>query len=338
MPRQARIELPGLLYHIIVRGIERSEIFPWKEDREDFINRLEKNLEGSGAKCFAWAVMTNHAHLLIRTGEKKLSRIMRGLLSGYATKFNIKHKRSGHLFQNRYKAIICEEEEYLLELIRYIHLNPVRAKIVKNMEELDSYEWTGHSVIMGKREKEWQEVKELLERFGCENRQAREKYRRFVEEGLGLGKQSKFDGGGGLIRSAGGLMEVLRNRKNGIKEQADERVLGSGGFVENVLKGLEEKDKIKEKAKRDLDIEKLAEKVSRYYGVKVRQIKGALRKREIAKARAVFVNLGIDYLGLSGSRFEKELKVSSSGISKLYRRGEEVTKNEPEVLQRIISS
>jgi len=337
MPRQARIDISGLLYHVIVRGIERREIFPWKEDREDFIKRLEKNLEGSGAKCFAWAVMTNHAHLLIRTGEKKLSGIMRGLLSGYATKFNIKHKRSGHLFQNRYKAIICEEEQYLLELIRYIHLNPVRAKKVLNMEALDNYEWTGHSVIMGKREKEWQEVKELLERFGCKIRQARGKYRRFVEEGLGLGKQSRFNGGGGLIRSAGGLREVLRNRKNGVKEQADERVLGSGGFVKSILKGLEEKYKIKEKAKRKLDIEKLAEKVSKYYGMKVTQIKGASRKRGIAKARAVFVNLGIDYLGLSGSRFEKELKVSSSGISKLYRRGEEVTKNEPEVIPKIIS-
>ena len=337
MPRQARIDISGLLYHVIVRGIERREIFPWKEDREDFIKRLEKSLEGSGAKCFAWAVMTNHAHLLIRTGEKKLSGIMRGLLSGYATKFNIKHKRSGHLFQNRYKAIICEEEQYLLELIRYIHLNPVRAKIVLNMEELDNYEWTGHSVIMGKREKEWQEVEELLGRFDCKIRQARGKYRRFVEEGLGLGKQNKFDGGGGLIRSAGGLREVLRNRKNGVKEQADERVLGSGGFVKSILKGLEEKNKIKEKAKRKLDIEKLAEKVSKYYGMKVTQIKGASRKREIAKARAVFVNLGIDYLGLSGSRFEKELKVSSSGISKLYRRGKEVTKSEPEVIPKIIS-
>ena len=337
MPRQARIDISGLLYHVIVRGIERSEIFPGKEDREDFVKRLAESLEGSGAKCFAWALMPNHAHLLLQTGEKKLSRIMKGLLSGYATNFNVKYKRSGHLFQNRYKAIICEEEEYLLELIRYIHLNPIRAKVVLNMGELDNYEWTGHSVIMGRKEKEWQEVKEVLERFGSKITQARENYRKFVEEGIELGKQSKFNGGGGLIRSAGGMLEVLRNRKNGIMEQADERVLGSGEFVESVLKGLEEKDKIKDKAKRELDIGKLAEKVSRYYGLKVTQIKGESRIREIAKARAVFVNLGIDYLGLSGSRLEKELKLSSSGVSKLYRRGEEVAKNEPKVIQKIIS-
>ncbi|MFH1259988.1 MAG: transposase [Elusimicrobiota bacterium] len=336
MPRQARIDIPGLMYHVIVRGIERREIFPGKGDREDFMNRLSISLEGSGAKCFAWALMVNHAHLLIRTGEKKLSRIMRELLSGYATKFNLRHKRSGHLFQNRYKAIICEEEEYLLELIRYIHLNPLRAKIVADMERLDDYEWTGHSVIMGKRENGWQETDEVLERFGIRISLAREKYRKFVEEGIGLGKQSKFNGGG-LIRSAGGLLEVLKNRKNGIMEQSDERVLGSGVFVESILKGLEEKDKLRDKTKRELDIEKLSKNISKYYDLRVGQVKGESRMRKIAKARAVFVNIGIDYLGLSGSRLEKELKLSSSGISKLYRRGEEHIKNEPKIIQQLIS-
>ncbi|MBU2574371.1 MAG: transposase [Elusimicrobia bacterium] len=319
MPRQARIDISGLLYHVILRGIERRDIFPGKEDRGDFINRLSKNLEGDSAKCFAWALMSNHAHLLIRTGEKKLSGIMRGLLSGYATKFNVRHKRSGHLFQNRYKAIICEEEAYLLELIRYIHLNPVRAKIVADMKGLDDYEWTGHAVIMGKSEKGWQETGEVLERFGSSLSMARANYRKFAEEGIGLGKQSKFNGGG-LIRSAGGLLEVLRNRKDGTIEKADERILGGGEFVESILKVLEEKDKIKDKVKRELDVEKLAEKVSKYYGLKVSRVKGESRMRKITKARAVFVNLGMDYLGLNGRRFEKELKVSSSGISKLYRR------------------
>ena len=142
MPRQARIDISGLLYHVMIRGIERREIFPNRIDKEDFIERLGKSLTESGAKCFSWVLMPNHAHLLIRVGEKKLSRIMRGLLSGYATKYNIRHKRSGHLFQNRYKAIICEEERYLIELIRYIHLNPIRANIVKDMRELDKYEWS----------------------------------------------------------------------------------------------------------------------------------------------------------------------------------------------------
>lgn len=336
MPRQARIDISGLLYHVMIRGIERKEIFPKKIDKQDFIERLGKSLAESGAKCFAWVLMPNHAHLLIRVGEKKLSRIMRGLLSGYATKYNIRHKRSGHLFQNRYKAIICEEERYLLELIRYIHLNPIRANMVKDMRELDKYEWSGHSIVVGNGKRQWQETGDVLRMFGIVVSSAREKYREYMEEGIRIGKHSKYNGGG-LKRSAEGLQEVLKNREAGIEEQSDERVLGSGKFVESIIKGLEEKDKIKNKMKRGLDIEKLALKVSKYYGLKITQIKGESRMREVSKARAVLVNMGIDYLGLSGRSLEKELDMSSSGISKLYRRGEELIKSEEKVIQEIIS-
>lgn len=336
MPRQARIDLPGLLYHVMIRGIERREIFPRNTDREDFLTRLGKSLEGSGARVFAWALMPNHAHLLIRTGEKKLSGIMRGLLSGYATKFNVRHRRSGHLFQNRYKAIICEEEEYLLELIRYIHLNPVRAKIATDMKGLDEYQWTGHAVLMGKRENRWQETEEVLERFGRKLKAARKNYREFMEDGMALGRQQKYSGGG-LIRSAGRLIEVLKNRRNKTLEQSDERVLGSGEFVENILKGIEEKDKIKRETKRNLDFEKLIEKTSRYYRIKSTQIKGESRIRKISEARAVLVKLGIEYLGLSGSKLGKELNISPSGISWLYRRGGKLVNEEDKVIRNIIT-
>jgi len=326
MPRQARIDISGLLYHVMIRGIERREIFPNRIDKEDFIERLGKSLTESGAKCFSWVLMPNHAHLLIRVGEKKLSRIMRGLLSGYATKYNIRHKRSGHLFQNRYKAIICEEERYLLELIRYIHLNPIRANIVKDMRELDKYEWSGHSIVMGNGKRQWQEIADVLKMFGSVVSTAREKYREYIEEGIKLGKH-------GVVEQ----QKTLINRKTGIEEQADERVLGSGEFVESIIKGLEEKDKIKNKMKKGLDIEKLTLKVSKYYGLKITQIKGESRMREVSKARAVMVNIGIDYLGLSGRSLEKELDISSSGISKLYRRGEKLIRDNEEVMQEIIS-
>jgi REP element-mobilizing transposase RayT len=100
-------------------------------------------------ECLAWAIMTNHAHLLLRPQRTKLALFMRRLLTGYAVSFNLRHHRSGHLFQNRYKSIVCEEEPYLLELVRYIHLNPVRAGLVEGMHELDRYEWSGHSVLIG---------------------------------------------------------------------------------------------------------------------------------------------------------------------------------------------
>ncbi len=110
MPRQARIDSPGLLHHIISRGIERREIFKSLYDYQDFLNRIETCIQKSPNQILAWALMPNHFHLLIRTGIGGMTRFMRRLLSGYAISFNTRHKRVGYLFQNRYKSIVCEED------------------------------------------------------------------------------------------------------------------------------------------------------------------------------------------------------------------------------------
>ena len=109
MPRKARIDAPGALHHIIVRGINRRKIFFDDKDRVDFLNRLGGILSDSKTPCFAWAFMTNHLHLLLRTGAAPIATVMRRLLTGYAVSFNRRHRRHGHLFQNRYKSILCQE-------------------------------------------------------------------------------------------------------------------------------------------------------------------------------------------------------------------------------------
>ena len=130
MPRQARIDAPGALHHIIIRGIERTSIFADDRDRENFLERLSQLLTESQTPCYAWALMSNHAHLLLRTGSVAIASLTRRLLTGYAVSFNKRHRRHGYLFQNRYKSILCEEDRYLRQLVAYIHLNPVRAGIV----------------------------------------------------------------------------------------------------------------------------------------------------------------------------------------------------------------
>jgi len=122
----------------MIRGIERRYIFKDDKDRDDFLERLEKLLPETHMFCYAWALMSNHAHFLFRTGDVSISTLMRRLLTGYAVGFNRRHRRHGQLFQNRYKSVICQEDAYLKELVRYIHLNPVRAKTVSGVSELDS--------------------------------------------------------------------------------------------------------------------------------------------------------------------------------------------------------
>jgi len=148
MPHGPRLDAPGALHHVMVRGIERRRIFRADRDRRLCLDRLATLVTASGAGLYAWCLMPNHVHVLLRTGTMPLSLFMRRWVGPYASAFNRRHGRAGHLFQNRFKRIVVEEEAYLLALVRYIHLNPVRARLC-TADELDRYRWTGHAVLLG---------------------------------------------------------------------------------------------------------------------------------------------------------------------------------------------
>ena len=139
MPRSARLDAPGVLHHIMIRGIERRPIFKSDQDREDLLERLSTLLPETQTACYAWTLLPNHAHFLFRSGPAGIPMLMRRLLTGYAVSFNHRHRRHGQLFQNRYKSILCQEDAYLQELVRYIHLNPLRAKLVEEVQGLSRY-------------------------------------------------------------------------------------------------------------------------------------------------------------------------------------------------------
>ncbi|MBW1705858.1 MAG: transposase [Deltaproteobacteria bacterium] len=216
MPRQARLDAPGTLHHVIIRGIEKRKIVDDKYDRKNFVTRLGDLASDTKTEIYAWSLMSNHAHILLRSGPPGLSKYMRRLLSGYAISYNLRHKRHGHLFQNRYKSIVCEEDAYFQELVRYIHLNPLRAKIVNDLSSLDRYAWCGHSVLMGRRKHEWQDVNYVFSWFDGKKPQARKAYREYVRKGLSDGNRPELVGGG-LIRSLGGWSAVMSLRRSNEK-------------------------------------------------------------------------------------------------------------------------
>src|SRR5512134_3198923 len=143
MPRQARLDSPGTLHHVMIRGIERGEIVGGVKDRKEFIERMGRLAKETGTRIYARSLLVNHAHILLRSGPRGLPRYMRRFLSSYAVYCNKAHRRHGHLFQNRFKSIVCDEEPYFMELVRYIHLNPLRANLVHSMAQLDAYPWCG---------------------------------------------------------------------------------------------------------------------------------------------------------------------------------------------------
>src|SRR4030042_6037486 len=225
MPRQARLDTPGALHHIMVRGINKSAIFMDDQDRSQFLTRLSQNILETQTSVYAWVLMETHIHILVRSGQKGIPALMRKLLTWYAQYYNRRHRRTGHLFETRYKSILCDEETYLLALVRYIHLNPVRAKVVKTMKELDGYPWSGHRMIIAKDENPWMDRAHVLGQFTGTKRKAIREYRRFVQEGGGDGRNPMLTGGG-LIRSQGGWSQVLALRRKGERELSDERILG----------------------------------------------------------------------------------------------------------------
>ena len=332
MPRQPRLDAPGLLQHVMARGIERRKIFLDDKDRTSFLERFAVILDETQTQCYAWALIPNHFHLLLRIGPTPLSKVMRRLMTGYAVTFNKRHKRSGHLFQNRYKSVVCEEGVYLLELIRYIHLNPLRANLVKNLHELDKYPWTGHRSILGRGKNPLlpaikdrksgvsdqqqkmpsprnpcnpcqkmplaeKTIEDLLLHFAETKRAATKGYREFVEKGIKQGTREDLQGGG-LVRSAGGETAGLLGRKAEEREKGDARILGSGDFV---MQALDRANEVFEKGfKARISLDELAKRVTKDKGVDSKELISSKRTAKISNTRAIISYLAGMELNNSG--------------------------------------
>lgn len=322
MPRRARLDAVGTLHHVIIRGIENRHIFADDIDRGKFLDRLSRLVQETETKIYAWALLPNHAHFLLRSGPKGLSNFMCRLLTGYAQEYNRRHQRNGHLFQNRYKSIVCQEEIYFQELVRYIHLNPLRAGLVQNLKELQDYKWSGHGVLMGKGNLSWQDANYVLSCFGNSIRKGRKICQTFLAEGVKQGRRPDLVGGG-LIRSLGGWSVVRGWQISKQKVIADERILGKDDFVEKILEEAESKVKssfplnwLRQK------ITELIEEACKMRGVSWQEMRLGSRRREVSKIRS---NLAYDLArnwGVPLAEIARQLGVSTSAISQILKRGQ----------------
>jgi putative transposase len=323
MPRLARLDAPGVLHHIIIRGIERRQIFRDDKDRDNLVGRLSKFLPETRTTCYAWTLLPNHAHFLLRSGDVGLPTLMRRLLTGYAVSFNRRHHRHGPLFQNRYKSIICQEDVYLKELVRYIHLNPLRARVVADLKVLGEYPYCGHSVLMGRNERPWQDTSYVLSYFGGRIREAREHYLSYILAGKDQGRRPELVGGG-LIRSLGGWEEVKKIPLKGQSRiKGDERILGESDFVMEVLSLAKQKYSRQYEFKRlGYDIQKVAVVVARIYEIDPKYLFSKGRQRTKVEARSLLCYWAARELGMSLTDIGKYLDMSPPGVGYAVERGE----------------
>ncbi|MFO7761607.1 MAG: transposase [Thermodesulfobacteriota bacterium] len=327
MPRQARLDIPGLLQHVIVRGIEGRNIFRDSVDRQYFVDRFSNLLQETDTGCFAWAIIPNHFHLLLLPRRIELKQFMRRLLTGYAVTYNKRHDRSGHVFQNRYKSIVCEEEIYLLELVRYIHLNPLRANVVPDLASLNRYKWCGHSVLMGGQTLEGQVVDEVLARFGRTPEKARSKYLEFITDGLEQGRRPEFAGTAPKKDFAGAMPNAPEF------ESYDERVLGSGAFTEQ----LRQEQGLRGRLAAGMKLPELMGRVEDYYGLEAGRLGERSRDKQVVKARDVFCHIAVRTLLYSAREAGSLVSIKRSAASHAVRRRGEILAGQPDAVEKILS-
>ena len=325
MPRLPRIDAPGVIHHVMIRGIEGRDIFRDQSDYKDFLGRLESLLPETQTCCYAWVLMSNHAHFLVRSGDRGLPHLMRRLLTGYVVRFNRRHNRHGQLFQNRYKSIVCQEDAYLKDLVRYIHLNPLRAKMVEGLAGLEKYAYSGHRVLLGAGKCSWQDEGYVLKQFGKGRAAARRNYLAFVAAGLDQGHREDLTGGG-LIRSLGGWSEVKRlGKRRYDRLKGDERILGDTQFVLRILKQAEEQlERRYELASRGWNETKVAHQVAAIYGVAPEELFRKGQQKRLSEARGLFCYWCCRELGLSLTELARMLSMTPAGVAYAARRGEKV--------------
>lgn len=287
MGRQLRIEYPNAYYHVTARGNERKDIFKNDRDRQRFLEYLESAVTRYSAVIHTWCLMRNHYHLLIETPEGNLSQIMQHINGAYTNYYNTKRKRSGHLFQGRYKAILVEADHYALELSRYIHLNPVRVGLVS---EPGNYRWSSFQEYIGKRSAPtWLKRDFVLGFFTNYTAQRAEKYRLFVEEALGREQESP-------------LMNVV-----------GATILGRPEFVESI------QAQYVDQIEADRNLSSLRDSRRK---IGADQIIAATQTvlGEGKKTRKIAVHLCHRYSGLKLSDIAKKFGIKESGVSQASKR------------------
>lgn len=324
MPRKPRIDAEGYLYHVIVRGLERRQIFCNDADRDFFLARMGKILTETETPIHAFALMPNHFHLLLRRAGTPISTVMRRLLTCYAIHFNRCYDRAGHLFQNRYHSIVCQEDQYYLELLRYIHLNPVRAGRLASLEELAGDPYTGHGYILGRRRRKWFDSGLVLAHFNVMKEQAKQRYTEFIETGLKIAEIDLDGGGRKRIKGLDPGRHERGKQQRGPAGHFDERVLGDEEFVERLRVDSSERTIAATNSENTTAsrfcVESIIASVCAEYGLSRAELTGGSKRREVVAAREVAAFRMSAEAGLQWSCIARELSVSRSTVTKIMRR------------------
>ena len=288
MARKPRVEFEGAFYHVIVRGNQRQSIFRDDRDRLRYLERVEHYRQRYRFKIYAYVLMSNHVHLLLETGTTPLAKILHGIQFTYTQHYNWRYGTVGHLFQGRYQAILCDRDAYLLELVRYIHLNPAR---LPKPQDPAQYRWSSHHAYLGRKGPIAVDTALVLGQLGNSVSQASKAYRKFIDEGRGLGHESRY------------------------YETVDQRFLGDEEFIANVVKRAPRADV--RRGGRKVGFEILLRAVATVHGCGVKELLAVGRQRALARPRAQLAYLAREWCTLKVTEIARRLHRDPSMVSRL---------------------
>ena len=287
MARKPRIEFEGAFYHVITRGNQRQKIFKDTHDYTKYLEILVRYKKTHPYRLYAYVLMSNHIHLLVETGAVPLSKILQGINQSYTAYFNKTYKTVGHLFQGRYKAILCDRDQYLLSLVKYLHLNPVRAKIAKTPE---AYPWSSHPCYAHKTKgNELVDEDQVLRLFSEDKTKARKLYRASMADGLAVDKAD-------------------------IYATVDQRVLGDEGFLDRIMQSSEVEINSRKRA-RQYGLPEIAIGIEKGYGITIGQLREKSKDRGILRGRKVFSLVASEY-GYKGREIARYLRKDPAVITR----------------------
>jgi len=284
MARRPRIFAPGLLYHVMARGNQRQKTFRCGDDYQAYLKLLEHYRVKFAVRIYAYCLMPNHVHLLVESGSFPLSKLMQGLQQSYTQYFNRSYRKTGHLFQGRYRAIICDKDKYLLALVRYIHLNPVRAGLTKRAED---YVYSGHGSYLTEKGARIIDGRPILAMLG-----SRRAYGKFVMDGLSEAHNEAY------------------------YRVEDQRFLGEEGFGEELTREIAKEEQPKRKQSIELDVKKIAKSLK----TTVESLRGKDRRWEISAKRARSVALLVHEQGHRAGEVAKYFGRDQANISMMLLR------------------
>jgi REP element-mobilizing transposase RayT len=305
MARKPRVHFPGALYHVIVRGNQGQTTFRDGEDYRLYLKFLREYKKYFDFLLHAYVLMPTHVHLLVEMGDKNLSKVMHRLQFRYTRNFNLKYKTWGHLFQGRYKAILCDRDTYFLELSAYIHLNPVRAGLAKNPA---NYPWSSYPSYLGREKDPIADIDQVLSQFSDRKGAARRKYDQYVRDRLTQGHRDDF------------------------YETKDQRFLGGDKYLENVQRHVNETLPFTY----EIELGEIVTRVGAAFEIPIDLIYSSTRNRQGAWGRALCAYLGTKLGGFKlkeiAEHFNRDPVAIAHGFKKVEQRLSEDKKIGSEVM------